>query len=279
MRTYGAEVTPSQSMTTDVGRAINAAHPGATGSLGCAISEAVEAAMNREGYRYVLGSVLNQVLLHQSIIGLETKTALDKLGVKADIVIGCAGGGSNLGGLISPFMGEKLRGENDYRFIAVEPASCPSLTRGRYAYDYCDTGRVCPLMKMYTLGHDYMPSASHAGGLRYHGMSSTLSELLDQGLMEATSVTQTQVFEAARMFARTEGILPAPESAHAIRVAMDEAVKCRESGEKKKIVFGLTGTGYFDMFAYGKFNDGEMKDYIPSDAELEESFRKLPKID
>lgn len=279
MRTYGADVTPSPSMTTEAGRRINEAHPGATGSLGCAISEAVEAAMNREGYRYVLGSVLNQVLLHQSIIGLETKTALDKLGVKADIVIGCAGGGSNLGGLISPFMGEKLRGENDYRFIAVEPASCPSLTRGRYAYDYCDTGRVCPLMKMYTLGHDYMPSASHAGGLRYHGMSSTLSELLDQGLMEATSVTQTQVFEAARMFARTEGILPAPESAHAIRVAVDEAVKCRESGEKKKIVFGLTGTGYFDMFAYGKFNDGEMKDYIPSDAELEESFRKLPKID
>lgn len=278
MRTYGAEVTPSPSMTTEVGRRINAAHPGATGSLGCAISEAVEDAVNREGYRYVLGSVLNQVLLHQSIIGLETKAALDKLGVKPDIVIGCAGGGSNLGGLISPFMGEKLRGENDYRFIAVEPASCPSLTRGRYAYDFCDTGRVCPLMKMYTLGHDYMPSASHAGGLRYHGMSSTLSELLDQGLMEATSVTQTQVFDAARTFARTEGILPAPESAHAIRVAMDEAIKCRASGEKKRIVFGLTGTGYFDMYAYGRFNDGEMKDYIPIDAELEESFKKLPVV-
>lgn len=278
MRTYGAAVTPSPSMTTEVGRRINAAHPGATGSLGCAISEAVEDAVNREGYRYVLGSVLNQVLLHQSIIGLETKTALDKLGVKPDIVIGCAGGGSNLGGLVSPFMGEMLRGENSYRFIAVEPSSCPSLTRGRYAYDYCDTGRVCPLMKMYTLGHDYMPSASHAGGLRYHGMSSTLSELLDQGLMEATSVTQTQVFEAARMFARTEGILPAPESAHAIRVAVDEAVKCRESGEKKRIVFGLTGTGYFDMYAYGRFNDGEMSDYVPGDAELEESFAKLPKV-
>ena len=278
MRTYGAAVTPSPSMTTEVGRRINAAHPGATGSLGCAISEAVEDAVNREGYRYVLGSVLNQVLLHQSIIGLETKTALDKLGVKPDIVIGCAGGGSNLGGLVSPFMGEMLRGENSYRFIAVEPSSCPSLTRGRYAYDYCDTGRVCPLTKMYTLGHDYMPSASHAGGLRYHGMSSTLSELLDQGLMEATSVTQTQVFEAARMFARTEGILPAPESAHAIRVAVDEAVKCRESGEKKRIVFGLTGTGYFDMYAYGRFNDGEMSDYVPGDAELEESFAKLPKV-
>ena len=278
MRTYGAAVTPSPSMTTEVGRRINAAHPRATGSLGCAISEAVEDAVNREGYRYVLGSVLNQVLLHQSIIGLETKAALDKLGVKPDIVIGCAGGGSNLGGLVSPFMGEMLRGENSYRFIAVEPSSCPSLTRGRYAYDYCDTGRVCPLMKMYTLGHDYMPSASHAGGLRYHGMSSTLSELLDQGLMEATSVTQTQVFEAARMFARTEGILPAPESAHAIRVAVDEAVKCRESGEKKRIVFGLTGTGYFDMYAYGRFNDGEMSDYVPGDAELEESFAKLPKV-
>lgn len=278
MRTYGAEVTPSPSMTTDVGRAINAAHPGATGSLGCAISEAVEAAGKSDGYRYVLGSVLNQVLLHQSIIGLETHSALRKLGVKPDIVIGCAGGGSNLGGLISPFMGEKLRGERDCRFIAVEPASCPSLTRGRYVYDYCDTGRVCPLMKMYTLGHDYMPSASHAGGLRYHGMSSTLSELLAQGLMEATSVTQTQVFDAARTFARTEGILPAPESAHAIRVAMDEAMKCKATGEKKRIVFGLTGTGYFDMYAYQRFNDGEMTDYIPTDAELEESFAKIPKV-
>lgn len=278
MRTYGAEVTPSPSMTTDVGRAINAAHPGATGSLGCAISEAVEAAGKSDGYRYVLGSVLNQVLLHQSIIGLETHSALRKLGVNPDIVIGCAGGGSNLGGLISPFMGEKLRGERDCRFIAVEPASCPSLTRGRYVYDYCDTGRVCPLMKMYTLGHDYMPSASHAGGLRYHGMSSTLSELLAQGLMEATSVTQTQVFDAARTFARTEGILPAPESAHAIRVAMDEAMKCKATGEKKRIVFGLTGTGYFDMYAYQRFNDGEMKDYIPTDAELEESFAKIPQV-
>ena len=257
---------------------INAEHPGTTGSLGCAISEAVEDALGREGYRYVLGSVLNQVLLHQSIIGLEAHAALKKLGVEPDVVIGCAGGGSNLGGLISPFMGEKLRGERDCRFIAVEPASCPSLTRGRYQYDYCDTGRVCPLMKMYTLGHDFMPSASHSGGLRYHGMSSTLSELYAQGLMEATSVTQTQVFEAARVFARTEGILPAPESAHAIRVAMDEALKCRETGDKKRIVFGLTGTGYFDMVAYGRFNDGLMSDSVPTDEELQSSFAKLDQI-
>lgn len=278
MRTYGASVTPSPSMETNVGRAINAAHPGTTGSLGCAISEAVEAAATCEGYRYVLGSVLAQVLLHQSIIGLEAKTAFDKLGVKPDVVIGCAGGGSNLGGLISPFMGEKLRGEADYRFIAVEPASCPSLTRGRYAYDYCDTGRVCPLQKMYTLGHDFIPSASHAGGLRYHGMSSILSELYHEGLMEARSVEQTSVFEAAEQFARVEGILPAPESSHAIRAAIDEALRCKREGKEETILFGLTGTGYFDLFAYRKFNDHEMSDYVPTDAELEASFAKLPKI-
>ena len=262
MRTYGASVTPSPSETTEVGRKILAEHPGTTGSLGCAISEAVEAATTREGYRYVLGSVLNQVLLHQSVIGLETKAALEKYDITPDIIIGCAGGGSNLGGLISPFMGEKLRGEKDYQFIAVEPASCPSLTRGRYAYDFCDTGRVCPLAKMYTLGSGFIPSANHAGGLRYHGMSSTLSQLYDDGLMEARSVEQTSVFEAAEQFARIEGILPAPESSHAIRVAIDEALKCKETGEEKTIVFGLTGTGYFDMVAYEKFNNGEMTDYI-----------------
>ena len=265
MRTYGASVTPSPSETTEVGRKILAEHPGTTGSLGCAISEAVEAATTREGYRYVLGSVLNQVLLHQSVIGLETKAALEKYDITPDIIIGCAGGGSNLGGLISPFMGEKLRGEKDYQFIAVEPASCPSLTRGRYAYDFCDTGRVCPLAKMYTLGSGFIPSANHAGGLRYHGMSSTLSQLYDDGLMEARSVEQTSVFEAAEQFARIEGILPAPESSHAIRVAIDEALKCKETGEEKTIVFGLTGTGYFDMVAYEKFNNGEMTDYIPTD--------------
>ena len=268
MRTYGASVTPSPSETTEVGRKILAEHPGTTGSLGCAISEAVEAATTREGYRYVLGSVLNQVLLHQSVIGLETKAALEKYDITPDIIIGCAGGGSNLGGLISPFMGEKLRGEKDYQFIAVEPASCPSLTRGRYAYDFCDTGRVCPLAKMYTLGSGFIPSANHAGGLRYHGMSSTLSQLYDDGLMEARSVEQTSVFEAAEQFARIEGILPAPESSHAIRVAIDEALKCKETGEEKTIVFGLTGTGYFDMVAYEKFNNGEMTDYIPTDEEL-----------
>lgn len=278
MRTYGASVTPSPSTTTTVGKKILEAHPGTTGSLGCAISEAVESATSREGYRYVLGSVLNQVMLHQSVIGLETKAALDKYGVKADMIIGCAGGGSNLGGLIAPFMGEQLRGEADYQFIAVEPASCPSLTRGVFAYDYCDTGMVCPLAKMYTLGSGFIPSANHAGGLRYHGMSSTLSQLYDDGFMEARSVEQTSVFAAAEQFARIEGILPAPESSHAIRVAIDEALKCKETGEEKTIVFGLTGTGYFDMFAYEKFHNGEMSDYIPTDEELQESFSKLPDV-
>lgn len=279
MRTYGASVTPSPSTSTAVGRKILEAHPGTTGSLGCAISEAVEVATSTEGYRYVLGSVLNQVLLHQSVIGLEAKTAMDKYGIRPDIIIGCAGGGSNLGGLISPFMGEKLRGEADYRIIAVEPASCPSFTRGKYAYDFCDTGMVCPLAKMYTLGSGFIPSANHAGGLRYHGMSSTLSQLYDDGLMEAISVEQTSVFAAAEQFARVEGILPAPESSHAIRVAIDEALKCKETGEEKTILFGLTGTGYFDMVAYQKYNDGEMRDYIPTDEELEKGFAGLPKVD
>ena len=278
MRTYGANVTPSPSETTEIGRKILKEHPGTTGSLGCAISEAVEAATTREGYRYVLGSVLSQVLLHQSIIGLETKTAMDKYGIKPDIIIGCAGGGSNLGGLISPFMGEKLRGEADYRFIAVEPASCPSLTRGKYAYDFCDTGMVCPLAKMYTLGSGFIPSANHAGGLRYHGMSSVLSEHYDQGLMEARSVEQTEVFRAAEEFARVEGILPAPESSHAIKAAMDEAIKCRETGQEKTILFGLTGTGYFDLKAYENFNNKTMTDYIPTDEELAASFAKLPSV-
>ena len=278
MRTYGAQVTPSPSTTTAVGRKILEEFPGTGGSLGCAISEAVETATGMEGYRYVLGSVLNQVLLHQSVIGLETKTALDKYGVTPDIIIGCAGGGSNLGGLIAPFMAEKLQGNADYRFIAVEPASCPSLTRGKYAYDFCDTGKVCPLSKMYTLGSGFIPSANHAGGLRYHGMTSTLSELYDKGLMEARSVEQTKVFEAAEYFARVEGILPAPESSHAIRVAIDEAMKCKETGEAKTIVFGLTGTGYFDMMSYEKFHDGKMTDYIPTDDDLAKGFAGLPNL-
>ncbi|MBO4911935.1 MAG: TrpB-like pyridoxal phosphate-dependent enzyme [Butyrivibrio sp.] len=278
MRTYGASVTPSPSMDTEIGRKINAEHPGTTGSLGCAISEAVEVATKTEGYRYVLGSVLNQVLLHQTVIGLEAKAALDKYGITPDIIIGCAGGGSNLGGLISPFMGEKLRGEKDYQIIAIEPASCPSFTRGKFAYDFCDTGMVCPLAKMYTLGSNFIPSANHAGGLRYHGMSPILSQLYHDGLMEARSVEQTAVFEAAQQFARVEGILPAPESSHAIRAAIDEALKCKETGEEKTILFGLTGTGYFDMVAYQKFNDGEMSDYIPTDEELEKSFATLPKV-
>lgn len=279
MRTYGASVIPSPSMTTQVGQKILAEHPDTTGSLGCAISEAVEVAVTTPGYRYVLGSVLNQVLLHQSVIGLEAKAAMDKYGIKPDIIIGCAGGGSNLGGLISPFMGEKLRGEADYKFIAVEPASCPSFTRGTYAYDFCDTGMICPLAKMYTLGCDFIPSANHAGGLRYHGMSPVLSQLYDDGLMEARSVVQTDVFEAAEYFARCEGILPAPESSHAIRVAIDEALKCKETGEEKTILFGLTGTGYFDMYAYEKFHDGLMDDYIPTDEELAKYRAALPKMD
>ena len=278
MRTYGASVTPSPSETTNVGRKILAEHPGTTGSLGCAISEAVEAATTNEGYRYVLGSVLNQVLLHQSVIGLESKIAMDKYGITPDIIIGCAGGGSNLGGLIAPFMGEKLRGEKDYRIIAVEPASCPSFTRGKFAYDFCDTGMICPLAKMYTLGSSFIPSPNHAGGLRFHGMSTVLSQLYHDGLMEATAVEQTAVFEAAEMFARVEGILPAPESSHAIRAAIDEALKCKETGEEKTILFGLTGTGYFDMVAYEKFHNGEMNDHIPTDAELQAGFDGIPKF-
>ncbi len=278
MRTYGASVTPSPSETTEVGRKILREFPGTDGSLGCAISEAVEAAGAKEGYRYVLGSVLNQVMLHQSIIGLESKTALDKYGIKPDIIIGCAGGGSNLGGLIAPFVGEKIKGNADYQIIAVEPVSCPSFTRGKYAYDYCDTGMVCPLAKMYTLGSGFMPAPGHAGGLRYHGMNSTLSQLYDDGLMEARSVTQTEVFAAATEFARCEGILPAPESSHAIKVAMDEAMRCKETGEEKTILFGLTGTGYFDMKAYQSFNDGRMVDYVPSDETLEKGFKTIPDI-
>ena len=278
MRTYGASVVPSPSDTTQVGRKILAEHPGTGGSLGCAISEAVEVAVSNPGYRYVLGSVLNQVLLHQSVIGLETKAALDKYGIKPDMIIGCAGGGSNLGGLIAPFMGEKLRGEADYDIVAVEPSSCPSFTRGVYAYDFCDTGMICPLSKMYTLGSDFIPAPNHAGGLRYHGMSPVLSQLYDDGLMRAVSVPQTAVFEAAEQFARVEGILPAPESSHAIRVAIDEAIKCKETGEEKTIVFGLTGTGYFDMVAYEKFHNGEMDDYIPTDEELAKFRARLPKV-
>ncbi len=279
MRTYGASVTPSPSDTTEVGRKILQEFPGTSGSLGCAISEAVEAATKQKGYRYVLGSVLNQVLLHQTVIGLETMTAMDKYGIKPDVIIGCAGGGSNLGGLIAPFMGRKLRGEADYQFIAVEPASCPSLTRGKFVYDYCDTGHVCPLSKMYTLGSEFIPSANHAGGLRYHGMNSVLSQLYDDKLLEARTVEQTAVFKAAQDFARVEGILPAPESSHAIKIAIDEALKCKETGEEKTILFGLTGTGYFDMYAYKAFNDGTMSDYIPTEEDLQRGFNGIPRFD
>lgn len=279
MRTYGASVTPSPSMDTQVGRDILAKFPDTNGSLGCAISEAVEVAGKDPDYRYVLGSVLSQVMLHQSIIGLETKAAMDKYDISPDMIIGCAGGGSNLGGLIAPFMGEKLRGEKDYRIIAVEPQSCPSLTRGKYVYDFCDTGMICPLAKMYTLGNGFMPAPNHSGGLRFHGMSSVLSQLYDDGLMEARTAAQTEVFEAAEQFARVEGILPAPESAHAIKAAIDEAMICKETGEEKTILFGLTGTGYFDMVAYEKFHNGEMSDYYPSDADLAKGFATIPSFE
>lgn len=278
MQTFDANVIPSPSDTTEVGRAILKENPGTGGSLGCAISEAVEKAVTTEGCRYVLGSVLNQVLLHQSVIGLEAKKAMEILDEYPDVVIGCAGGGSNLGGLIAPFMQDKLTGMADPRIVAVEPASCPSFTRGKYAYDFCDTGKITPLAKMYTLGSSFMPSANHAGGLRYHGMSPILSKLYHDGYMEAVAVEQTKVFEAATLFAKVETILPAPESAHAIRVAMDEAIRCRETGEKKTILFGLTGTGYFDMTAYAAFHDGKMSDYIPTDEDLQKGFDQLPKI-
>ena len=272
IETYGAKVIESPSTTTEVGKAILEKFPGTGGSLGCAISEAIETAKNTPNCRYVLGSVLDHVALHQSIIGLETKTALDKYGIKPDIIIGCAGGGSNLAGLIAPFMGEKIKGNNDIRFIAVEPASCPSMTRGKYAYDFGDTGKTTPLMKMYTLGSGFMPSASHAGGLRFHGMNPTLSKLYHDGYIEAKAVEQTSVFEAAQLFARTEGILPAPESSHAIRAAVDEALVCKEKNQKKVIVFGLTGTGYFDLSAYMAYNSGDMTDYIPSEEDLQKGF-------
>ena len=278
MRTYGANVTPSPSDTTEVGRQILKEFPGTSGSLGCAISEAVETATKLDGYRYVLGSVLNQVAIHQSVIGLETKTALDKYGIKPDVIIGCAGGGSNLAGLIAPFVGEVIKGKLDCEFIAVEPASCPSLTKGKYVYDYCDTGKVCPLAKMYTLGSGFIPAPNHSGGLRYHGMNPVLSQLYDEGYMKSTTVTQTEVFEAAEFFAKVEGILPAPESSHAIKVAIEEAKKCAKTGEEKTIVFGLTGTGYFDMYAYKKYNDGEMTDYVPTDEELSVGFKGFPEI-
>ncbi len=279
IRTFGASIIPSPSDTTEVGRRILAEHPGTTGSLGCAISEAVETAVSNEGYRYVLGSVLNQVLLHQSVIGLETKAALDKYGIRPDILIGCTGGGSNLGGFAAPFLGEMLRGEASYKIIGAEPASCPSFTRGVFAYDFCDTGNICPLAKMYTVGSQFIPSANHAGGLRFHGMSPVLSELYNQGLFEARAYEQTSVFEAAEMFAHAEGILPAPESSHAIRAAIDEALKCRENGEEKVIVFNLSGTGNFDLYAYKQFNDGTMTDYIPSDEEIAEALKALPKVE
>ena len=278
MRTYGAQVIASPSDTTAAGRKILAEFPGTGGSLGCAISEAVERAVTSDSCRYVLGSVLDHVVLHQSVIGLESKAALEKYGVQPDMIIGCCGGGSNFGGLIAPFMGDKIAGKNNIEFVGVEPASCPSMTRGRYVYDFCDSAKITPLAKMYTLGSGFMPSSNHAGGLRYHGMSPIVSELYHEGYMRAVAVEQTKVFEAAEQFARIEGILPAPESSHAIRVAVDEALRCKETGEKKVILFGLTGTGYFDMTAYRQYNDGAMTDRIPTDEDLAQGFASIPDI-
>lgn len=276
MRTYGANVIPSPSDTTNAGRKILAEFPGTGGSLGCAISEAVEKAVTTESCRYVLGSVLDHVLLHQSIIGQECKIALDKYDVKPDIIIGCVGGGSNFGGLVAPFMGEKLDGKNDIDFVGVEPASCPSMTRGKYVYDFCDSAKTTPLAKMYTLGCGFMPSPNHAGGLRYHGMSPIVSKLYHDGYMRVEAVEQTKVFDAAVTFAKCEGILPAPESSHAIRVAIDEALKCKKEGKKKTILFGLTGTGYFDLAAYKQYNDKTMTDIIPTDEDLQKGFATIP---
>jgi tryptophan synthase beta chain len=278
MRTYGANVIPSPSNTTAIGRKILEQFPGTGGSLGCAISEAVEKAVQTPNCRYVLGSVLDHVLLHQSVIGLESKIALDKYGVTPDIVIGCVGGGSNFGGLIAPFMADRLQGKNNTEFLGVEPASCPSMTRGKYAYDFCDSGKTAPLAKMYTLGCEFMPSPNHAGGLRYHGMSPIISKLFHDGYIKVVSEEQSKVFEAAVQFAKCEGILPAPESSHAIRAAIDEALKCKQTGEKKKILFGLTGTGYFDLTAYKQYNDGTMTDIIPTDKDLERGFASIPKV-
>lgn len=278
METYGAKVIPSPSDTTEAGRKILAVTPDTGGSLGCAISEALELAAKSDSCRYVLGSVMDHVLLHQSVIGQETRIACEKYGIEPDIIIGCAGGGSNLGGLIAPFMGDKIAGKNDIHFIAVEPASCPSLTRGKYALDFGDTGKTTPLIHMYTLGSGFMPSPNHAGGLRYHGMSPIISKLYHDGYLEARAVEQSKVFEAATFFARCEGILPAPESAHALRVALDEALKCKESGEKKTILFGLSGTGYFDLSAYSSYNDGSLTDHVPTDEDLEKGFASLPNI-
>jgi tryptophan synthase beta chain len=278
METYGAKVHASPSTETAVGRRILEENPGTGGSLGCAISEALETAMSRKNCRYVLGSVLDHVILHQTVIGLETETACEKYGIKPDVIIGCVGGGSNFGGLIAPFMGKRIKGENNIEFIGIEPASCPSLTRGRYAYDFGDTGKMTPLIRMYTLGSGFMPSPNHAGGLRYHGMSPIISKLYHDGYITARSVEQSKVFDVASIFAKCEGILPAPESSHAIYGAVEEALKCRETGEEKTILFGLTGTGYFDMTAYMNYNSGNMVDHIPTDEDLEKGFATIPDI-
>jgi tryptophan synthase beta chain len=261
METYGASVVASPSMETEAGRAILAEHPNSTGSLGIAISEAVEDAVGREDTHYSLGSVLNHVMLHQTVIGLESIKQMEMAGEEPDIIIACAGGGSNFAGISFPWLGLTFRGGRKYRVIAVEPEAAPSMTRGRYAYDYGDTAKMAPMVKMYTLGHDFIPEPIHAGGLRYHGMSPQVSLLKHEGFIEARSVHQRPCFEAGIQFARTEGMIPAPESTHAIRVAIDEALAAKESGEKKVILFNLSGHGYFDLTAYQRYLSGQLEDY------------------
>ncbi len=278
MELYGAQVVPSPSPTTGYGRQVLAEHPDSPGSLGIAISEAVEDAAGRDDTKYSLGSVLNHVLLHQTVIGLEAIEQMEMAGERPDVIIACAGGGSNFAGLTFPFVGQKLRGEASYRVVAVEPEAAPSLTRGVYEYDFGDTARLTPLVKMYTLGHDFVPEPIHAGGLRYHGMAPLVSLLKEQGIIEARAVHQRPTFEAGVQFARTEGIAPAPESAHAIRAAIDEALEARELGQSRVILFGLSGHGHFDLSAYERYLAGQLEDYEYPVERVREALAAVPRV-
>ena len=277
MRTYGARVIPSPSDQTEAGRRILAEHPDSPGSLGIAISEAVEDAATHEDTRYALGSVLNHVCLHQTVIGQEAKEALKLAGDYPDVVIGCHGGGSNFSGIAFPFVADKAAGKK-VRVLAVEPTSCPTLTKGVYAFDYGDTAQMAPIAKMYTLGHDFMPPGIHAGGLRYHGASPLVSQLLHHGIIEARAVGQLACFEAAVQFARTEAIIPAPESSHAIRAAIDEALQAKEEGKPRVILFNLSGHGHVDMAAYDAYFAGKLEDYAYPGERVKAALSKLPKV-
>lgn len=278
METFGASVVASPSDKTNSGRGILAEHPDSTGSLGIAISEAVEDAATHEDTNYALGSVLGHVLLHQTVIGLEAQQQMVMTGEVPDVIVGCVGGGSNYAGLAYPFMAENLRGNATTRFVATEPAACPTLTKGRFAYDYGDTAKIAPVVPMYTLGHDFVPAPVHAGGLRYHGDAPSLSMLVHEGHMEAKAYSQNEVFEAAKLFARTQGIIPAPEPSHAILGAIDEAIAAREAGEARVILFNLCGHGHFDMQAYDDFNNGRLPDFEFDPAEEEAALANLPEV-